>query len=186
METAIKQLVLKRFRSIPSERITFDNPTIFVGRNGSGKSNLVSAFSFLADAMASPLQAVFDRRGGISAVRNRSSGRSYPPNLGLRFDLGPMNGEVKGGRFAFEVKAVPGYGFEVVREQCEVRYSDGKRWWIDRRKEFRSNAEGLKPSVEAASLSLPVVGGDARFAPLLKALSGMRVYSIEPSKLREM
>ena len=57
MEPAIKQLVFKRFRSIPSERITFDNPTIFVGRNGSGKSNLVSVFSFLAEAMASPLQA---------------------------------------------------------------------------------------------------------------------------------
>ena len=58
MESTIKQLVLKRFRSIPSERITFDNPTIFVGRNGSGKSNLVSVFSFLAEAMASPLQAL--------------------------------------------------------------------------------------------------------------------------------
>jgi predicted ATPase len=44
-------VVLKRFRSLPSERITFDNPTIFVGLNGSGKSDLVSAFSFLADAM---------------------------------------------------------------------------------------------------------------------------------------
>jgi predicted ATPase len=64
MEPTIKQLVLKRFRSIPSERITLDNPTIFVGRNGSGKSNLVSAFSFLAEAMASPLQAVFDKAGG--------------------------------------------------------------------------------------------------------------------------
>ena len=67
MEPTIKQLILKRYRSIPSERIIFDNPTIFVGRNGSGKSNLVSVFSFLAEAMALPLQAVFDRAGGISA-----------------------------------------------------------------------------------------------------------------------
>ena len=32
---AIRRLVLQRFRSIPSACITFDNPTIFVGRNGS-------------------------------------------------------------------------------------------------------------------------------------------------------
>ena len=54
---AVRSLILKRFRSIPSERIEFDNPTFLVGRNGSGKSNLVDAFSFLADSMAVPLQA---------------------------------------------------------------------------------------------------------------------------------
>lgn len=97
MEPTIKQLILKRYRSIPAECITFDNPTIFVGRNGSGKSNLVSVFSFLAEAMAAPLQAVFDRAGGISAVRNRPSGSSHPPNFGLRVDLGLMNGKSKGG-----------------------------------------------------------------------------------------
>src|SRR3989304_2542847 len=106
MKPTIQQLVLKRFRSVPSERITFDNPTIFVGRNGSGKSNLVSAVSFLAEAMASPLQAVFDKAGGISAVRNRSSGRSYPPNLGLRVDFSQLNGTAASGYYAFEVKAL--------------------------------------------------------------------------------
>src|SRR3970040_919486 len=136
MEPTIKQLVLKRFRSIPSERITFDNPTIFVGRNGSGKSNLVSAFSFLADAMASPLQAVFDKAGGISTVRNRSSGRSYPPNLGLRVDFGRLNGKAIRGHYAFEIRALPNHGFEVLREQCRV----GSEYWFDRnRGKFASN-----------------------------------------------
>ena len=101
MEPTIKQLVVKRFLSMPSERITFDNPTILVGRNGSGKSNLVSVFSFLAEAMASPLQAVFDKAGGISSVRNRSSGKSYPPNLGLRVDFGRLNGRATSGFYAF-------------------------------------------------------------------------------------
>lgn len=32
------------------ERNTFDNPTTFVGRNGSGNCNLVSAFSYVAEA----------------------------------------------------------------------------------------------------------------------------------------
>jgi len=33
---------------------------------------------------------------------------------------------------------------------------------------------------------LPLVGGEAKFAPVLRTLAAMRVYSIEPSKLREM
>ena len=179
--------MVKRFRSIPSERITLDNPTIFVGRNGSGKSNLVSVFSFLAEAMASPLQAVFDRAGGISVIRNRSSGKSYPPHLGLRVDFGRMNGKAVSGFYAFEVKALPNYGFSVVREQCSVAFEQGARSWFDRvGKNFTSNVGGMKPLLDPASLSLPLVGGEAKFAPVLRTLAAMRVYAIEPGKVREM
>ncbi|HUP62738.1 MAG TPA: ATP-binding protein [Thermoanaerobaculia bacterium] len=187
MQPVIKQLILKRYRSIPSERITFDNPTIFVGRNGSGKSNLVSAFSFLAEAMAAPLQAVFDRAGGISAVRNRSAGQGYPPNFGLRVDFGAMNGRTSAGYYAFEVRALPNYGFEVVREQCSVTGPSGAVSWFDRQgATFLSSVAGVKPPIDPPSLSLPLVGGAANFAPALRALAAMRVYAIEPGKLREM
>jgi len=187
VKPVVRSLILKRFRSIPSERIEFDNPTFLVGRNGSGKSNLVDAFSFLADSMAVPLQAVFDRRGGITAVRNRTSGKSYPPNLGLGVEFGPINGDAMGGRYAFEVRALKNYGFEVVREQCSVQHSGKARSWFERAKgSFRSNVKGLDPALDATALSLPLVGGDARFAPVVSALSRFRVYSIEPPKLREM
>src|SRR5213596_1964944 len=160
MEPTSKQLILKRYRSIPAERITFDNSTIFVGRNGSGKSNVVSVFSFLAEAMAAPLQAVFDRAGGISAVRNRSSGQGYPPNFGLRVDFGSLNGRSRSGFYAFEVKALQNYGFAVVREQCSVTGDRDWRSWFDRvGTEFTSNVGGMKPSIDSASLSLPLVGG---------------------------
>ncbi len=188
LKPLVRSLILKRFRSIPSERIEFDNPTFLVGRNGSGKSNLVDAFSFLSDSMAVPLQAVFDRRGGITAVRNRTSGKGgYPPNLGLGVVFGPINHVATGGRYAFEVRALPNYGFEVVREQCLVEHSSGSRFWFDREKKaFRSNFKGLEPALDPTALSLPLVGGDARFAPVVTALSRFRVYSIEPPRLREM
>lgn len=186
MEPAIKTLIIQRFRSIPTGRVHFDNPTFLVGPNGSGKSNLVDAFAFLAEAMALPLQAVFDMRGGISAVRNRKFAQQAPPNLGLGVVLGRLNGQVASGRYAFEVRALANYGFEVIREQCMVVTEEGRVSWFDRRKEFRSNVKGLEPSLDPASLGLPVVGGDARFAPVLRALAAMRVNSIEPGKLREM
>lgn len=181
----IKKVIIKRFRSFPSAVLDLDNPLFVVGRNGSGKSNLADVFSFVAEAMASPLQAVFDRKGGIAAVRNRSSVKSAPPNMGLAFEFGPFNGS-DGGRFAFETKALPNYGFRIVREQCLVRAKNGTRWWFDRADTWKSNADGLTPALEPTALALPLVGGDERFAPIFKVLSAMRVYSIEPAKLREM
>lgn len=182
----ITKVVIKRFRSFPTATLAFANPLFVVGRNGSGKSNLADVFSFVSEAMASPLQAVFDRRGGIGAVRNRSSGQqSYPPNLGLAFEFGPING-VEGGRFAFEVKALPNYGYCIVREQCLVRRKGGVRWWFDRTDKWKSNVEGLTPALEPSALAMPLVGGDERFAPIFRVLGAMRAYSIQPAKLREM
>jgi predicted ATPase len=187
MDPVIRTLILKRFRSIVAETVHFANPTFLVGRNGSGKSNFRDAIDFLAEAMASPLHAVFDRRGGVSVVRNRTAAANHPRNLGLGVDLGPINGELKGAHYAFEVRAVKDHGFEVVREQCIVYPNQGTPVLFDRRRRrFRSNLGGLIPSVEPASLALPVVAGESRFAPVLKTLSAMRSYSIEPAKLREM
>jgi predicted ATPase len=182
----ITKIIIKRFRSFPTATLAFDNPLFVVGRNGSGKSNLSDIFSFVSEAMSSPLQAVFDRRGGIGAVRNRSSGQqSFPPNLGLAFEFGPING-IEGGRFAFEVKALPNYGYRIVQEQCLVRTKDGTRSWFDRTDKWKSNIEGLTPALEPSALAMPLVGGDERFAPIFRVLGAMRVYSIQPAKLREM
>jgi predicted ATPase len=187
MDPCVRTLILKRFRSIPSESITFDNPTVLVGRNGSGKSNLVDAFDFLAEATVSPLQAVFDKRGGIAVVRNRTSGRSYPPNLGLGVELGRINGDITRARYAFEVRALKNHGFAVVREQCVVHGPGEQVYFFNRFQEtFVSNAPGVQPVLEPSSLALPVVGGEAKFAPVLRTLSAMRTYAIDPAKLREM
>ena len=146
MKPIIDQLVIKRFRSFPNEVATFANPTFLVGRNGAGKSNFVDIFSFVSEAMVSPLQAVFDRRGGISAVRNRSSRRSYPPNMRIGIKLGELNGNISKASFAFEVKTLPNYLFEIVREQYTVIQKEGQRYWHERKGvKFASNVEGLAP-----------------------------------------
>ena len=187
MKPFVRQLVLKGFRSIPAARIEFDNPTIFVGRNASGKSNIVSAFSFLADAMRLPLSTVFDRAGGFAAVRNRSSGGGRPPNLAMRVDFqGKGQGRKKRGFYAFEVRANRGNNFSMLREQC-VLYDGKKRNWFDRKgKCFDSNVDSLHPSIDTSSLALPLIGGAKAFNQIWRMLSRMHRYSIEPGKLRVM
>ena len=186
----LRSLLLKRFRSFPSEEVEFDNPTFLVGQNGSGKSNFVDAFAFLSEAMASPLQAVLDRRGGIGAVgtvQKRSTTEDRPGRLGLRVELEGLDENTSAASYAFELRALKDYGFKVEREQCIVTRRDGSRNWFDRsRRKFRSNARFLEPSLEANALALPLVGGSARFRAVLRFLAEMRVYRIEPALLREM
>ena len=125
MSSAIK-LVLKNYRSFPSTTLEFDNPLFLVGRNGSGKSNLANAFSLLAEAMASPLQDVFNRRGGVRSICHRMAG-DMPTRFGMALEFGQMD-EAEGGRFAFEAVAFPDRRFQIVRElaTCQI---DGDRWW---------------------------------------------------------
>jgi predicted ATPase len=182
----IRRLILKRFRSVPAERVNFSNPTFLVGKNGSGKSNVVDAFAFLSECMALPLQAVFDKRGGISIVRNRGGSRSYPPNMGIGIEFDFQNGlEIKG-KYAFEIKALPNYGFQVVREQCRVVTKKGTAWFDRNEKGIRSTVRGIEPSIDSQALALPVVGGVRDFAPVVKGLSLLRVYSIEPTQVRDL
>lgn len=186
-QPTIRRLVLERFRSIPSACITFDNPTIFVGRNGSGKSNLISAFSFLADAMTAPLRTVLDRAGGISAVRNRSSAGGHPPKLGMRVDLVERHDSKDRTFYAFEIKSRPNHGFSVSREQCMVLSGESRLWFDRKGTRFRSNIKGLEgPPIDDASLILPVIGGFKAFGLVWRVLSGLRVYAIDPGELRKM
>jgi predicted ATPase len=182
----IRRLILKRFRSVPAQGVVFSNPTFLVGKNGSGKSNVVDAFAFLSECMALPLQAVFDTRGGIAAVRHRTASRSYPPNMGIGIEFDFPNGAGIGGGYAFEIKALPNYGFKVVREQCRVVTKDKTAWFDRGEEDFRSTVRGIQPSFDPQALALPVVGGTKEFAPVVKGLSLLRVYSIEPTQVREL
>ncbi len=187
IDPLVQTLILKRFRSIPSECVYFDNPTFLVGRNGSGKSNLVDALDFMAESMTAPLQAVFEKRGGISVVRNRTPGWIYPHNLGLGVVFGKINGDILRARYAFEIRGLKHYGFRVLREQCVVDGPESQRHFFERiDDDFRSNIEGIDPFLDSQSLALPVVAGEARFAPVLRTLTAMRTYAIVPGKLREM
>lgn len=185
MTALLRRLTLKRFRSLRSAAVEFDNPTFLVGQNGAGKSNIVDALSLLAEAMVSPLAAALDRRGGIGAVGHRSTSRGRGADMGLRVDLEGLAG-VREAMYAFEVRAIQGYGYEVRREQCRSVTADGTRSWFHREGDtFHSSIE-THPALAAKNLALPLVAGDQRFAPVAQFLSDIQPYRIDPRALREM
>ena len=104
----LRSLHLARFRSLPSATVEFDNPTFLIGENGTGKSNIADAFAFLAEAMASPLPAVFERRGGIDAVGHRSSLRARPSNLEMKVVLENLDEETSRATYEFKLRSLKG------------------------------------------------------------------------------
>lgn len=193
-DPVLRKLTLHGFRSLATETMEFGNPVFLVGQNGSGKSNFVDAFAFLSEAMTLPLQAVLGQRGGLAAVGHRSSMRRRPSDLGLAVTMGNVGGDVIEARYAFQLRALGIYGFKVIREQCFVRRSDGSHDWFDRVSSkkipynfrWKSTGDVPEPIMKLDALTLPLIGGDTRFHPVLRFLSDMRVYRIEPAALRGM
>lgn len=207
MGPVVRSLILKGFRSVPATRIDFDNPTFLVGRNGSGKSNIADAFAFLAEAMVLPLREVLDRRGGIASVLHKTPEDNPSSTLAVAVECDYKeilkntieNFEELGAeftaknlvnaRYALEIRSLPEYRLEIVREQCVLTKGDGSKRWLDRKqKGLRTNVEpfaGKRATMMAAeSLAMPFLA-DA-FLEIFQILRRMRVYSIEPSRLREM
>ncbi len=191
VECTLRSMDLSSFRSLSFQRVDFDNPTFVVGRNGSGKSNFADAFAFLAEAMASPLQAVIERRGGFSAVSHRRSGRGRPANLTLWVSMQDLDKDTIGADYYIDLAPRRGDEFEVASETCNVQRADGTgdsfhRQIVKGSTTWESTIESLVPIVEPNALALPLVGGDRRFAAMFRFLSGMRTYRIEPAALRAM
>jgi predicted ATPase len=192
MEPVIRRLIVEGFRSIRSEIIEFDNPTFLVGRNGSGKSNLIDALAFLGECMVSPLPEVFARRGGGRVVCYGAKRLSRPGThrtMGLGVILGAIDDAITTARYSVEI-APTGYDrsiYRVEREQCVIEGQGSRRDWFERIRgePLRASAGGLQPQLAEEALALPLLGGDSRFAPLFRTLEGMRAYSIAPDRLRE-
>ena len=196
-------IALTGFRSLADEEIAFDNPTFLVGRNGAGKSNLADAFSFITEAMASPLSTVLDRRGGLRAVASRNGllprsqgGVSILVELRNIGALGKLQAT-----YGFTLQPHGDDGFKVQREVCRVADSTGSvRGFrrseagfvsdpqVDLREPTDVDDDGelvFKPAVEQDALVLPLVSGLYPFRDVRDVLSRMRVYKIDPLVLRD-
>lgn len=191
MDPVIRKLRLKGFRSIAADEIELDNPTFLVGRNGSGKTNIVAAFEFLAEAMASPLGTVIAHHGGISEVCHRLPGGQLSSGLELAVEFGSLRRDMISGSYAFEIRALPEGVFEVVREVCRTVDNEGHEEgfsWNPGQRLLKSSLPGVpegNAAFEPTSLLLPVLGGHTALSPVLRVLSRIRTYSIDPAKLKE-
>lgn len=177
----IKTLTVSNFRSL-GEGVTIDlgDFTVLVGANGSGKSSVVDALRFVADALTIGLSGAITHWQGIGAIRRWSAGAPFNLSLGLSLQLpsGPAG-------YSFELAGDRADEYRVKSEEAELVSPSGDHigfrieggQWI-------GGPAGLRPPLDAKGLALPLVGGDARFQPLVQALQRMAVYTIFPDTLR--
>lgn len=114
----LNRLQARNYKSIEACDVRFDHPlTLMVGRNGVGKSNVLDALRFVADALGSNLDYAVRERGGIDKVRRKSLG-GRPTNPQITLHLSSSQGhEIE---YGFKIAAVQGRSFRVAAEWCKV------------------------------------------------------------------
>lgn len=108
-------LKLRNWRSIEAAELTFAPFTVVVGRNSSGKSNLVDALVF-AREVATDADTAVSRRGGIVSIRRWSTRRPYDVEVEVGVEVGESFG-----RHRFVLKTVRGGGWRFGEEEVEIR-----------------------------------------------------------------
>lgn len=176
----ITRLRLKRFRSLLWADLSLTNPLFIVGKNGAGKSNFLKALDFISSCVSMPLESVIQMHGGLEAMRYRTSGRSRPGNFGMRLDFKLPSGDE--GWYAFEIKAMTGYKFEVIKEQCVA----GGHSFSRTGSEIVLSTAGITPSITPEALILPLLGGTPEFKPVKDLLGSIAVFSLEPRLIQEL
>jgi predicted ATPase len=172
-------LTVSNYRSLGAEvHIDFGRLTVLVGRNGSGKSNVLDALRFVSDAMHMGLSGAITARHGIAAVRRWSGGRPF--NVAVRLDLSLKDGPAY---YAFQLTGSSAEEYEVKSEEAAIVSKAGRQQFRVEKGEFHGPAD-LHPLPDSKGLALQLVGGDRRFQELVRSLQNIAVYSIFPDTLR--
>jgi len=179
----IQSLILRQYKSIERVDIGFAPLTVFVGRNGVGKSNLLDALRFIADGVRQSLEFAIRERGGIDHVRRKSlGGRPTNPFIGVEIVL-PTGGVA---HYSFRIAAVAGGGFRVDREDCQCFDASGRK------------TDGFTVKDGAASWSLPhnppatvddrlflvAASGVPQFRPVFDVLARMTFHNLNPELMK--
>lgn len=82
----LEQLRVKNFKSIHDQTLRLGRLNVFIGGNGSGKSNLISVFHFLNRVVAGDLQTYTGEAGGADSILY--FGRKQSPSLTVELEFG--------------------------------------------------------------------------------------------------
>ncbi len=185
----VRRVTLRNYRSIELCDIHLRPLTLLAGRNGAGKSNFLDALRFLAESLQNSLQQAFHSRGGISAVRRKSTG--HPKNFAMRVEL--ALGQGRTAAYRFEVAARGRGGFVVRREEADLRDAGGRSLASykivrtgkgdDLKTGFSASFEPAPPP-QADRLYLPIASGFPHLRELFDSLTAMGFYNLNPEPIR--
>ena len=121
----LTSLRLTRFKSHRDQIVKFEPVTLIIGRNGSGKSNVLDALSLLA--LLADDRDVNDLERGDQEVAGLRGGLSgSAPFNGSRVKIGCDAESSSGERLRFDVEFDAGDRPEIIREQLTIRRRTGR------------------------------------------------------------
>lgn len=183
MNGSLRQVQIKNYKSIGQAVVNLGRFTALVGPNGSGKSNFLGALAFVKDCLSGSIELAFKNLGGIGAVRRKSGG--HPTHIGLRLIIDLPDSTVAD--YSFEIAARPHERFRVARERCSVsRLLQPEVSFEVEGGHFKREIPGIRPQVASDRLALYAASATEEFRPVYDFLTAMRLYSIVPTKLRDL
>lgn len=183
----LRRMTVSNYRSIGEDvSIDFEPLTVLVGINGSGKSNLLDAPRFVAQALTDGLEnAVEERHGFNSMLRNVGTSRG---ELKIALELDHPDWEAE---YSVELggpKRQPDE-YAVRSEFLHFRDRASRETNIlhrTSRGKVSTSWAGLEaPVLDKRSLTLFTVGGDARLEPVVAALRAVETYALFSEELRQ-
>ncbi len=177
------RVVASNFLSLGEDvSVDLGDLTVLAGINGAGKSNVITALAFVANALDDGLEHAVVSRRGFRALRRHGAGRGM---VRLRYEL---EGHDWSGTYEIGISGKADGSYTVSHEDGSITYRDPVR-------HLRFRARGgvlANPGPELAGvpvssddLLLRVVGGIQGYSPLRNALRAVRQYAIYPGALRE-
>jgi predicted ATPase len=197
----IRLVQIKNYKSVEAVSVELEPFTVFVGANGSGKSNFLDALAFVRECVSDSVELALRNRGGGDAAMGKfaydvpivrawvARGSEAPmipasSNLGVRLVVDLE--EDLSGDYAFELAWTGRQRFEVVRERCVLRAaSEVTPQFEIRDAAFVHQPSGIQPVVLRDRLQLPLLAGIPALRPLWDFLVSMRTYAIRPETIRE-
>ncbi len=174
---AVRRIKLNNYKNIVACDVALAPLTVIAGHNGAGKSNLLDAFAFVAECLRTSVDAAIASRGGIEAVRRRSTG--HPRTLAVEVEVRLPNWQLAS--YDFSIADGPAGGTAVVKERVLVKDDEGRL--IARLR--RSKGTILEapftapPPPQASHLYLPRAAAcDEIFRSLHDTLAAMTVYRL--------
>lgn len=141
----IKKIKIKGFRSIKDQEIELGNMNVLIGEAGSGKSNLLMAFTLLREILKQNLGLYSAQRGAMALLRG---GKDPAESISMEFVFGDGNA------YGFELCPTEDDRLFVQREyfsdgETEEPISSGSHMNSQWRNTFSGLAESVKPVLEA-------------------------------------
>jgi len=184
LEPCVTNVRIRNFKSIGACAVRLGRLTILVGRNSSGKSNFLDALRFVTDSLQTSLDHAIKSRGGIEAVRRRSTG--HPHNFSIELQLNVSESEVA--RYSFEIGAESRGGFSVKREALQITRADGSPGprYIVEAGNVTHPADSTMPKAVSDRLYLVTASGLPEYRAAYDALTAMGFYNLNPEAMKEV